>query len=148
MPREFPEIVNFGSAFRFALEAEMGCADLAASAMVLVPDEEWRERLEVIVCTHDDRVRKLTTVRQEVNEMILEPLHGLDGSQYLDALGREPETRWPEIIEQLIQAEEDTARFHEDFVAHAQDVLAASARAFRKSAKQDREAAQELGAAL
>jgi hypothetical protein len=148
MAREFPAIVNFGSAFRFALEAEAACADLAAAAIVLAPDEVWHDRLEMLVCTHDDRVQKLRTVRQEVNEMILEPLHGLDGSQYLGALAAEPATRWPDVVEQLAQAEDDTARFHEDFVAHAEDVLAASARAFRKAAKQNRQAAEELRAAL
>jgi hypothetical protein len=148
MAREFPEIVNFGSAFRFALEAEAACADLAAAAIVLAPDEAWHDRLELLLCTHDDRVQKLTTVRQEVNEMILEPLHGLDASRYLDALATEPATRWPDVVEQLTQAEEDAARFHDDFVTHAEDVLAASARAFRKAAKQDHQAAEELRAAL
>jgi hypothetical protein len=148
MAREFPEIVNFGTAFRFALEMEAACADLAAAGMVLVPSDEWHDRLEVLVCSHDDRVQKLTTIRQEVNEMILEPLQGLDGSRYTGAVSMEPATRWPEIVEQLAQAEDDTARFHEDFVAHADDVLAASSRAFKKAAKQDRQAAQELRAAL
>ena len=148
MARRFPEIVDFGSAFRFALEAEAACADLAAAAVVLTPDEEWRDRLEMLLCTHDDRVRKLSAARQEVNEMILEPLRGLDGSSYLGALAADPATRWPEVVEQLAQAEEAAARFHEDFVAHAEDVLAAGARALKKSAAQDRRAAEELRAAL
>jgi Glycerophosphoryl diester phosphodiesterase family len=148
MGREFPEIVNFGTAFRFALEMEAACGDLAAAGIVLAPDDEWHDRLEVLVCTHDDRVQKLTTVRQEVNEMILEPLRGLDGSNYTAVVAGEPVTRWPDIVEQLAQAEDDTASFHEDFVAHADDVLAASARAFKKAAKQDRQAAEELREAL
>ena len=148
MGREFPEIVNFGTAFRFALEMEAACGDLAAAAIVLAPDDGWHDRLEMLVCTHDDRVQKLTTVRQEVNEMILEPLQGLDGSRYTDVVADEPATRWPDIVGQLAQAEDDTARFHEDFVAHAEDVLAASARAFKRAAKQDRQAAEELRAAL
>jgi len=146
--RQFPEIVAYGSAFRFALEAEAACADLAAAAGVLAPDDAWRERLELLVCTHDDRVQKLTVIRQEVNEMILEPIHSLDGGLYLGTLDAEPATRWPEVVEQLIRAEEDTARYHEDFVATADDVLAASARAFKKAAKQDRQAAEELREAL
>ena len=68
MAREYPEIVNFGSAFRFALEAEVGCADLAAAAMVLVPDDEWRDRLEMLVCTHDDRVQKLMAKQGALGE--------------------------------------------------------------------------------
>ena len=144
MAHQFPEIVAYGSAFRFALEAEQACADFAAAAGVVAPTKEWQDKLEEVVCTHDDRVQKLTVIRQEVNEMILEPIHTLDGSQFLGTLDAEPATSWPEAAEQLIRAEEDTARYHEEFVAQCEDMLAASARAFKKSAKQDRAAAAEL----
>ena len=44
---------------------------------------------------------------------------------------------------------EDTiADYHEAFVAHAGDVLAAQARAFKKAAEQARDAAMELRAML
>jgi hypothetical protein len=145
---QFPQIVAYGSAFRFALEAEQACADLAAAADVLSPDDAWHARLEELVCGHDDRVQKLTLIRQEVNEMILEPIHSLDGSAYLGTLDAEPATRWPTVVEQLIKAEEDAARYHEDFVTQCEDVLAASARAFKKAAKQDRAAAEQLFEAL
>ena len=144
MAHQFPEIVAYGSAFRFALEAERACGDLAAAAGVLAFDDAWQAKLEEIVCTHDDRVQKLTAVRQEVNEMILEPIHTLDGSAYLGTLDAEPATNWPTVVEQLAEAEEDTARFHEDFVTQCAEMLAASARAFTKSAKQDRACAAEL----
>jgi len=140
----FPEIVAYGSAFRFALEAEQACADFAAAAGVLAPTDEWRDKLEEVVCTHDDRVQKLTIIRQEVNEMTLEPIHTLDGPSYLGTLDAEPAGAWPDVVIQLVQAEEDTARYHEDFVTEADDVLAASARAFKKAAKQNRAAATEL----
>jgi hypothetical protein len=132
----FPEIVAYGSAFRFALEAEQACADFAASAQALAPTTEWRARLADLVAAHDDRVAKLTVIRQEVNEMTLEPIHTLDGSQYLGTLDAKPATSWPAAAEQLIAAEEDTARYHEDFVAQCEEMLAASARAFKMSAKQ------------
>jgi len=141
---QFPDIVAYGSAFRCALEAEQACADFAAAAGVLAPDQAWRDRLEEVVCTHDDRVQKLTVTRQEVNEMILEPIHSLDVNKYLGTLDAEPATTWPAAAEQLIQAEEDTARYHEDFVAQCEEILAASARAFKKSAKQDRASAAVL----
>jgi hypothetical protein len=140
----FPQIVAYGSAFRFALEAEEACADFAAAAAALAPDQAWQAKLEELVGAHRDRVEKLTTIRQEVNEMILEPIHSLDGGAYLGALDAEPAGSWAALLEQLIAAEEDTARYHEDFVATAADVLAASARAFKRAAKQDREAAGEL----
>ena len=144
MAHEFPEIVAYGSAFRFALEAEQACADFATAAGVLAPDQAWRDKLEEVVCTHDDRVAKLTVTRQEVNEMILEPIHSLEGFAYLGTLDAEPATSWPAAVEQLIQAEEDTARYHEEFVTQCEEILAASARAFKKSARQDRAAAAEL----
>lgn len=148
MAREFPEITNFGTAFRFALEAEAAAGDLAAAAQGLAPDETWRARLEELACTHDDRAQKLRAIRQEVNEMILEPISDFDGRPYLAALTAEPATSWPAAAEQVIAAEESVAAFHDDFVAHAEDVLAASARAFKRAAKQEREKAAELRAML
>ena len=76
--------------------------------------------------------------------MILEPLAGFDAQSYLPALAAEPAAGWPAAAEQLIRAEEDAARYHTDFVAKAEDVLAASARAFKKAARQELEAAEEL----
>jgi hypothetical protein len=141
---QFPQIVAYGSAFRFALEAEEACADLAAAAQALAPDAAWRDKLADLASAHRDRVEKLTLIRQEVNEMILEPINSLDGRTYLGVLDAEPAGAWPAVAHQLVRAEEDTARYHEDFVAAADDVLAASARAFKKAAKQDRQAAEEL----
>lgn len=144
MARRFPEIVAYGSAFRFALEAEGAAADLAAAAEAQAPDGAWRAKLEELVARHRERVEKLTAVRQEVNEMILEPIHSLDGAAYLGALDQDPADTWPAVVEQLIAAERDAARFHDDFVTQCDDVLAASARAFKKAARQDRAAADEL----
>jgi hypothetical protein len=148
MAHQFPEIVAYGSAFRFALEAEQACADFAAAADVLAPTQAWHDKLEETICTHDDRVAKLTVIRQEVNEMILEPIHSLDGATYLGTLDAEPATSWPAVALQLIQAEEDTAQYHEDFVMQCEQILANSARAFKKTAKQDRAAAEELKSML
>lgn len=148
MARRFPEIVAYGSAFRFALEAEGAAADLAAAADAQAPDGAWRAKLEELVARHRERVEKLTAVRQEVNEMILEPIHSLDGTAYLGALDADPAATWPAVVEQLIAAERDAARFHDDFVTRCDHVLAASARAFTKAAGQDRAAADELQSML
>ncbi len=59
MAHQFPETAAFGAALRFALEAEQACADFAAAAGILAPTREWQDKLEEIVCTHDDRVQKL-----------------------------------------------------------------------------------------
>lgn len=145
MARDFPEIVAYGSAFRFALEAEQACADLAAAAQVLAPDEVWRDKLDEVVCTHDDRVAKLTAGQQEATgTAAAEPPRLLDAAAYLGAMDADAATSWPAVVEQLILAEQDAARFHDDFVAQYEGALAARARAFRKTAEQDRAAADEL----
>jgi len=140
----FPDIVAYGSAYRFALEAEQACADFAAAAGVLAPDQAWRDKLEEVVCTHDDRVQKLTVARQEVSEGVLEPIHALHVKDYLGTLDAEPVTSWPAAAAQLVQAEEDTARYHEDFLTQCEKMLGGRARAFEKSARQDRAYATEL----
>ena len=144
MAQKYPEIVAYGSAFRFALLAEQACADFAAAAGVLAPTNEWRDKLEEIVCTHDDRVQKLTAARQEVNETTPEPIHSLDAKEYLGTLDAEPAVSWPAAVEQLILAEQDAARYHEDLVTHCAEILADSAQSFEKSARQDRACAAEL----
>jgi len=144
MAHQFPEIVAYGSAFRFALEAEQACADFAAAAGVLAPDQAWRDKLEEVVCTHDDRVQKLTMMRQEVPAAADRPVDSLNVGEYLGTLDAEPATSWPDAIEQLAQAEEDAARYHEAFVAQCGEMLAAKALTFAKSAAQDRAYAARL----
>ncbi len=144
MARQFPSIVNFGSAFRFALEAEQAGADFAAAAGVVAPDEAWQGKLEELLCGHDDRVQKLGKLREQVNEMTLEPLHALDGSPYAAILGGEPAVTWPAAGEQMAAVEDTIADYHEAFVAHARDALGAQARAFAKAGAQARAAAEAL----
>ena len=144
MAHEFPDITAYGPALRFALEAEQACADFAAAAGVVAPDQEWQDKLEEIVCTHDDRVQKLMAQQGQLGDRASAPAGSLKGAPYLGVLNAEPETSWPAAVEQLIQAEEDTARYHEEFVMQCADTLELQARLFGKSAQQDRAYAEEL----
>ena len=144
MARDFPSIENLGSAFRFALEAERAGADFAAAAGVIAPDVTWRATLEELLCAHDDRVEKLTTLRQQINETTLERPHSFDGSPYAAVLGGEPAVTWPAAGEQMAAVEDTIADYHEAFVAHAGDVLGPGTRAFAKAGVQARAAAEEL----
>ena len=144
MAHQFPDIASYASALRFALEAEQACADFAAAAGVLAPDQMWRDKLEEIVCTHDDRVQKLTSLREEMGTRATDPVGSLERGAYLGTLDAEPVSTWPAAAEQLAQAEEAAAKYHEAFVAQCDALPEAGARAFAKSAKQDRDAAQKL----
>lgn len=144
MAREFPETLSYSSAFGFALEVERACADMAAAAGVLAPNDAWQTKLEELVCGHDDRVEKLSS-RRSVGP---EPAMQIDGRNYLSTLSAEPETAWPEAAEQLALAEEDAGRYHEDFARVYHEALGGDAHLFDKAAKQARAAAASLRAML
>ncbi len=131
-----------------ALRAEGACGDIAAAADAQAPDAAWRAKLEELTAGHRDCVEKLTVMRQEVDAMTREPIHSLDATAYLGALDSDPAPTWPAVVRQLIAAERDAARYHNDFVSQCDDVPAASSRAFRRAAKQDRAAADELSEML
>jgi hypothetical protein len=141
---QFPETADYGAALRFALEAEQACADFAAAAGVLAPTQEWQDKLEEIVCTHDDRVQKLMANQGRLGERASAPAGSLQGSLYLGTLDAEPVTSWPAAVEQLIRAEEDAARYHEEFAMQCADALELQVRLVGKSAQQDRVTAAEL----
>ncbi|NLE23689.1 MAG: hypothetical protein GX624_13060 [Actinobacteria bacterium] len=143
MAHDFPKITGFGDAYRFALEAEQACADLAAAAGVLAPTQEWQDKLEEVSCTHDDRVQKLLG-RRPAGDKASAPAGTLAGELYLGTLDAEPATQWTAAIEQLAQAEEDAARYHEEFALQCADPLELDARLFGKTAQQDRAVAAEL----
>lgn len=144
MAHDFPQIDGFGAALRFALEAEQACADFAAAAGVLAPTQEWQDKLEEIVCTHDDRVQKLTAHQGRLGDRTGAAAGALQGAPYLGTLDAEPATSWPAIAKQLAQAEEDAARYHEEFAMQCADELELQARLFGKTAQQDRAAAAEI----
>ena len=148
MAHEFPPIVDFTSAYRFALEAELAGADFAAAAEVIAPDETWRERLEELTCAHDDRVQKLRAAEAALGAKAPAPLNRLDGVAFATALAAEPEPTWPAAAEQMAAVEDAIAAYHEAFVASARDPLAGKARIFAKAAAQARAAAAELRAML
>ena len=147
MAPRFPEIVDYGSALLFALSAEEACSGLAGTARELAPLPYWHAMLEELIDEHRERVEKLTAIRQEAHEKTLDPIHSLDGSDYVDALTAEP-GGWPEVVEQLVAAEGAAAQYHEDLVPSAEDVHGGGARALKKCAKEDRRAAEELRAML
>ena len=144
MAHDLPEITAYSSALRFALEAEQACADIAAAAGVLAPTQEWQDKLEEILCTHDDRVQKLMPRLGQLGDKASAPAGTLTAGPYLGTLDAEPATAWPGVVEQLARAEEDAARYHEEFAMQCADTLELDARLFGKTAQQDRAYAAEI----
>ena len=65
MAPQFPEIVDYGSALRFALSAEEACGDLARVARELAPLPYWHSMLEELIDEHRERIEKLAAARPD-----------------------------------------------------------------------------------
>lgn len=148
MARQFPTVKDAGSAFRFAVEAELAGADFAAAAEVIAPDERWREKLEELTCAHDDRLQKLRGREGSLGAAAGGDWAALHGGAAANVLGAEPATAWPAAAEQMAAVEDAIAAYHEAFAAAAGDALGSDGRLFVKAAEQARAAAAELRAML
>ena len=144
MAHDFPEDHGVRCGARFALAVEQACADFAAAAGVLAPTQEWQDKLERGLCTHDDRVQKLMSRQGALGDTASPSAGTLRRGPYLGNARRGAGTSWPAVVEQLAQAEEDAARYHEEFAMQCADTLELQARLFGKSAQQNRAYAAEL----
>jgi hypothetical protein len=145
---QFPIVHDAESAFRFALEAELAGADFAAAAEVIAPDERWREKLEELTCTHDDRLQKLRARETALDAAGSASWRGFDVAASASVLEAEPATGWPAAAEQMAAVEDAIAAYHDAFAARAGDALGTDARLFAKAGEQARAAADELRAML
>jgi len=103
------ELNTFGAILGFAIEWEKRAAafyEAGARNRLLPPFLELAQGAR-------RRLRRLEQARQEgVAEMILEPIHGLDGEAYRVDLS--PETEETVLLQQARRLEETAARFYQD----------------------------------
>ena len=122
-----PELTNFGSLVRFAITLEDAAAAFFDGLAGAGGDAEVPALAKDLAGQHRQRRRVLERTRQHVNEMILEPISGLDGRRYVfdtDA--------GPDAVARGVELEETAARFYADSSDVAKAILADSARAFQK----------------
>ncbi len=125
-----PELTNFGSLIRYAVELEGATAAFYQEAARLlgpgVPADVARRLSE----DHESRRGLLERTRQQkLNEMVLEPITGLDGMRYLfdAAVGSRAEAR-----PKALALEEVGARLYHESAETAKALLTEAARTFRK----------------
>lgn len=117
MAISFPELNSYGTLVSFGLSLEQVAEEKAAAA--------GEDR---IARKHQKRARQLELIfRERLNEVVLQPLTGMDRADYLpaDDLDRA-------ALEALI------ARFYDDAATIAADVLIGVDRTFRKWAEESR----------
>ncbi len=120
-----PELTNFGSLVRHALMIES-----AASAFYEGPGSALGPLATELAAAHRERHRVVARARQQyLNEVILEPISGLDGRKYVvDVAPADP----TDARSRALALEETSAAFYADSAEVAGALLAEAARTFRK----------------
>lgn len=135
---EFPECTTFGSVIRFALELEKGAAAVYQELAENPGLSQAADSFKALSAAHKKREELLEQTRREkLNEMILEPIHELDSSQYVI------ETKVPEGVdlkgaaEFASDIEVKSAQFYSDSSKVAQSLLAEAARILDRMGKEN-----------
>jgi len=127
MSNEFPDLTSFGTVILFAQAREGRAAQLAGEV-----GEAKAARL------HAKRAKRLELLRNErLNEVVLQPLTGMDRAEYLPAEGLAGAAG-------LATLEEITARFYRDALEHAAEVLGGLERTFDRFARESENLAATL----
>ena len=131
-----PELTNFGSLVWFAIELEVATAAFYTTAAGLVGPGRYSELARALAAQHEGRRGLLVRTRQQtLNEMVLEPITGLDGHRYVaDAALASPS----EVPAKAMALEMAAVRLYEESADVARSLLTEAARTFRKLADENR----------
>jgi len=130
-----PELTTFGSVMRFALELEAATAAFyEAAAKELEPDGPSTLARE-LAAQHASRQKLLERTRQQkLNEVVLEPISGLDGKKYVFDAAPAPRDR---VLPRAVALETIAAQFFVDSGEVAKALLTEASRTFRKLAEEN-----------
>ena len=142
------ELTTFGAVVKFALDIEAEVSSFYESASGVATDPDFGKLLESLFHRGQKRIKTLLRIRREnVTEMILEPIAGLDSEAHKPAIAI-PDGADDGIVRETAAALE--TKIHE-FYMHAAakiDFLSEAAYAFELLADANNEAAQNLRAAI
>lgn len=125
-----PELTTFGSLMRYALELEAATAVFYREAARLLGPGSAAEAAKRLSEEHEGRRRLLERTRQQtLNEMVLEPISGLDGARYVFDASLAAAS---EASAQAVALEEVAARFYAESSEIAKSLLTEAARTFQR----------------
>lgn len=125
-----PELTNFGSLIRHAVALEAATAVFYEQAAHLMGPGEASKLASELKDEHEGRRRLLERTRQQkLNEMVLEPITGLDGTRYVFDASAPPSS---EVRGKAIALEQVAARFYRESSVVAKSLLTEAARTFQK----------------
>src|SRR3989304_9736097 len=135
MSSPVPELTTFGSILRFAIELEPATSAFYGSAGDVLKKDGLEALARELSAQHANRHRLLERTRQRVNEMVLEPIGGLDGSR--DAFDPTP-APGAAVLARALALEEIAGRFYAGTSAAARQALVGASRTFRKLGEENR----------
>jgi len=144
----FVELTTFGAVVKFALDIEAEVSSFYESAIGVTTDPHLRNLFEALLNRGQKRIKTLLRIRREnVTEMILEPIAGLDSDAY-KLVTAIPEGADDGVVREIATALE--TRAHEFYIHAAAkiDFLSEAAYSFELLAEANSEAAQGLRAAI
>jgi len=135
MSSPVPELTTFGSILRFAIELEAATSAFYGSAVDVLEKDGLEALARELSAQHANRHRLLERARQRVNEMVLEPIGGLDGGRY--AFDPTP-APGDAVLARALALEEIAGRFYAETSAAAKQTLVEASRTFRKLGEENR----------
>lgn len=141
---DLPEINSFGTLVRFAIGLEhhaLAFTEACAERTDLASRADLLSRLQR---DHRRRSRRLERLkREQLNEVVLEPISGMERDRYLPPALPTPDRDASQVIQDLAALEQNTARFYADSADHARGALSGLARTFRKMGDRSARFAEE-----
>lgn len=129
MSASVPELTTFGSLLRFAIELEAATSAFYGRAVDVLDKDGLEALARELSAQHANRHRLLEQTRQRVNEMVLEPIGGLDGGRYVFDATPAPGDA---VLSHALDLEEVAERFYSETSAAAKQTLVEASRTFRK----------------
>lgn len=141
-----PELTNFGSLIRHALALEAATASFYQDAVRLLGEGDAAQAADGLRGAHEARRALLERTRQQkLNEMVLEPITGLDGARYaFDATLHDAS----KVRARAVALEEVGARLYRESSVVAESLLTEAARTFRKLGEENERNAARVRAAF
>mgnify|MGYP006304189663 CR=1 FL=1 len=137
---QFPEIKNFSSVIRFSLYLEEASVDFYEKAAELKPDAA--ELFQSLADAHKKRISLLEDTRQEkLNEMILEPITGVEREAYLPDVELNDQS---EVMNKSIALEENAQKFYTDLMEAAKELSREASKVYKQMAKENSKMLKKL----
>lgn len=137
-----PELTTFGALLRFAIELEAASSAYYESAAAILAKDGAGTLVRELAAQHANRHRLLERTRQmKLNEMVLEPISGLDGDRYVFDATPAPKDG---VLPRGVDLETIAQAFYVDSATVAKSLLTEAARTFRKLAEENGRNADRL----